>query len=859
MTTVLPRGSDSRNTNAITEALRATPPHRGFRTRSPEERRDRLAYVGGPDALVWGSSHAGCLEERLQRVRSLPRRFTQGLDRTGVPGEVGVEAWQLHARDLQRACQNLSLPYQPEDEAADDEATVALHRGLFGLVRNADRLDGLDSYDLDLLDMSEDDLRGEAQRVAEVARPGLHMRMTRWPDEPLDSMDYPGDDPLALPVSLADHRRLACPKAQLRALRKRRTLTEAHVAWRMGETGDPRDGKSLWCGERQVERQQQSEAWQRDYLMGRYLELVGSGDADREAVMLNLWKLAENKARAQLGKAYAMALAFQALAEDEGLSFLMLTVTCPGKFSPSEAEGRTSVYDGGSPAQAARHLKDIVWKRMRTRLGKLNLAIGLCVTEAQKTGVPHLHVLLLTDSPEEATHQAIATVADRDYRIEHCGEVEGVTDQALWAGGSRQVDVKAWEDRGAAGEGERGNSSIAGYLLKYITKGWALLDDPEGMDAGELEKAREEATRFRAWRRGANTRTLSWIGLGRGFVGLWDTIFRHDLRPGADAIEDEAYVEAREFMTCAQKLTEESRKHREAGRLDEARDAARESGRDWAGALRLIAKLDPRLKNENPTIEGQPVKWGHTRRVRDAQVPFLDPALDCAGWCREYETEETSQAGFALNGRAHDLGERTERLRTGYGEERKRLSGFVTSQTGEFIPLRWGEWKLGRYAPAQRPDQTAELRDLTRLGTTFEDDRYNGPSWARERSWEGYASDRFLDSEGYPQGPVAYARECQEAAESAQDWLTTVAEARAVRDDACGAFEGSPHLAAVSLNFPRKCQDDPASPPGPSTGGARSRPPAATRPDLGWEIQWQPGRLVLDVPFEIGPDVPSLL
>lgn len=159
------------------------------------------------------------------------------------------------------------------------------------------------------------------------------------------------------------------------------------------------------------DRQYQKAAW-RKFAENRIL----TGQDGQEISMLSVMERSEKNRRAEL---YTLVKGIQKVAEVDGLTWGMLTLTCPPRFHPKPSKGLSS-WDGSTPEDAHKWLHH-EWRGVLRRLAKKDINIsGVRFSEYHKDGCPHWHVLFYTnDLPElmVEVRKAWTTEAGADFVI----------------------------------------------------------------------------------------------------------------------------------------------------------------------------------------------------------------------------------------------------------------------------------------------------------------------------------------------------------------------------------------------------------------------------------------------------------
>lgn len=209
----------------------------------------------------------------------------------------------------------------------------------------------------------------------------------------------------------------------------------------------------------------------------------------------------------RFSKLYAFTKAMDAIAEENGLSAAMLTLTLESEWHPNPKYGKNS-WNGASPRDAHRSLARR-WQSVLRDLHRANIGIsGLRVVEAHQDGCPHWHFWMLYRP--EVEPDILCTVMKyfpNKLKVRSPGTSPKSTPRSDYY--DTAVDLKAGSGRKAAypKEGaqtewariDRSISSGATYAMKYLLKtvdAGTTLNDEVGLfdgvtDAGDKKEAQD--------------------------------------------------------------------------------------------------------------------------------------------------------------------------------------------------------------------------------------------------------------------------------------------------------------------------------------------------------------------------------
>jgi hypothetical protein len=297
--------------------------------------------------------------------------------------------------------------------------------------------------------------------------------------------------------------------------------------------------------------------------------------------IINLGKAAESRAKSRRAQAYAMQLGLDALAREQGLTPVFLTLTVPPAYHPNPRIGRRSFDPACGPVAGRRHLSTL-WRDFRKALWDADIKppFGIKVSELHQDGAPHLHALLYVAADD------IDTVRDLlDLTLPWQTERSG-----------RLIVVDG--------------CAAASYVFPYLFDTLSGPDDDPGGEAQEAgisadDRHMKAKVKFKdalaAGCADIGMRRLAWIGLERGALGAWQRI--HQV---AALSNDRARADAMAGMSDAMAAGVE----------------AMQSQR-WGNALKalgLVRALNPRqIKRERRTAPSGRTYIGY-RRIKIAGI-----------------------------------------------------------------------------------------------------------------------------------------------------------------------------------------------------------------------------------------------
>ena len=140
------------------------------------------------------------------------------------------------------------------------------------------------------------------------------------------------------------------------------------------------------------------------------------GQDGTEISLLDVMDQAQKNRRAEL---YTLVKGIQKVAEASGLTWGMLTLSCPSRFHPRPKNGH-STWDYSTPEDAHRWLHR-EWRGVLRRLDKQGINIsGVRFVEYHQDGCPHWHILFYTNALPELmaeVRKAWPTEAGADFVI----------------------------------------------------------------------------------------------------------------------------------------------------------------------------------------------------------------------------------------------------------------------------------------------------------------------------------------------------------------------------------------------------------------------------------------------------------
>ncbi|MDR3644367.1 MAG: replication endonuclease [Clostridia bacterium] len=311
--------------------------------------------------------------------------------------------------------------------------------------------------------------------------------------------------------------------------------------------------------------------------------------------IINLGKAAESRAKSRRTQAYVMQLGLDALAREQGLTPVFLTLTVPPAYHPNPRIGCRSFDPACGPVAGRRHLSTL-WRDFRKALWDADIKppFGVKVGELHQDGAPHLHALLYVTADD------IDTVRD-------------LLDLTLpWqtARRGRLIVVDG--------------CAAASYVFPYLFDALSGPDDDPGGEAQAAgisadDRHMKAKVKFKdalaAGCADIGMRRLAWIGLERGALGTWQRI--HHV---AALSNDRARADAMAGMSDAMAAGVEAMQ-----------------SQNWGNALKalgLVRALNPRqIKRERRTAPSGRTYIGY-RRIKIAGIELWREAPPPDSLCK---------------------------------------------------------------------------------------------------------------------------------------------------------------------------------------------------------------------------------
>lgn len=218
--------------------------------------------------------------------------------------------------------------------------------------------------------------------------------------------------------------------------------------------------------------------------------------------------LIEGKRRTQRARMYAITKGMDEVAQEKGWKYGMLTLTLPGEYRAArtgKSSGRKSEWNLSEPRECARQLQyewNIVGTSLKKIFAKYDGGLGFLVREPHKDGTPHIHVSIVASSECQVEIRKFCL----DYSSRRGEDVNEPLD-VLQTTSTRRLHYLAWKCALELEDEGKKSCSPASYMFKYLTKSYSNLD-------------------ISAWKSFVGIRSISWLGMGRGFVSRWDAIYR---------------------------------------------------------------------------------------------------------------------------------------------------------------------------------------------------------------------------------------------------------------------------------------------------------------------------------------------
>lgn len=176
-------------------------------------------------------------------------------------------------------------------------------------------------------------------------------------------------------------KRLSSPSFWYKRLRIAGTRAAETAAFYVGLTGQK---TSKYCSAFSTRKHKWRKEKSQRYLKNRR---ISNGQ-----VTLSLDKVTRTP-KQRSSELYVVSKGMEQMAEQKGLCWLFVTMTCPPRMHPNPSKGKNS-WDGTTPVEAAKWLQNN-WQRVRAMLAKSSIPIfGLWSKEPHVDACPHMHVLI---------------------------------------------------------------------------------------------------------------------------------------------------------------------------------------------------------------------------------------------------------------------------------------------------------------------------------------------------------------------------------------------------------------------------------------------------------------------------------
>lgn len=246
-------------------------------------------------------------------------------------------------------------------------------------------------------------------------------------------------------------------------------------------------GKSggAYCGERSLKFRK----LQNDYNTA-LLESRGIVKNGKKIPLAKLTRTAEKK----FAEMYVAVKGLEALSEEMGHKWALVTLTAPARFHPNPTKGSSSW--NGSNARVAHEYLNGKWKLFRAALNDYDISVsnndifGIVVTEPHKDGSPHWHILTFYKSEFE---ERISELFNRFFADES----------------EHAVDFKVGEpDREDA-------ASASSYVAKYIMKALGVEDCVITTSEEQIKQklVKQAVERIEVWRSATGIRAYRFFGV----------------------------------------------------------------------------------------------------------------------------------------------------------------------------------------------------------------------------------------------------------------------------------------------------------------------------------------------------------
>lgn len=212
---------------------------------------------------------------------------------------------------------------------------------------------------------------------------------------------------------------------------------------------------------------------------------------------------------------YVRVKAMESIAEENGWTWSMITLTCPSNFHPSPSKGKCS-WDKSTPKEGHNFLSKL-WRNIQRSLSNKGILpgvkyFGLRVVEPHEDGCPHWHILIF-HSPS-----CYPVITDEVKKRFNWSDIAA----------DIKCDLPVYFDSKGLGENK---ASAATYLFPYIMKNIPAESNQlsffhdEAPNPNCMKSSTLTLLRVDAWRRTYKIRAFAFFGVN-GSITLWRELRR---------------------------------------------------------------------------------------------------------------------------------------------------------------------------------------------------------------------------------------------------------------------------------------------------------------------------------------------
>lgn len=220
---------------------------------------------------------------------------------------------------------------------------------------------------------------------------------------------------------------------------------------------------------------------------------------------VSLADIAHSEEVARRSMLYSIALGLQERARRDGLVAIFISASLPSEWHPNPAVGGSQYDPRLSPLAAARELQRRWHRATSLWRGNRCMPYGIRTVEPHSDGTPHIHTMLWVHPVDLdgvigalAKHWPATTPEEQTAR-----------DRGDFTVGPSLV-IRRWD--------EQGEASAVTYVMDSIFNGVPFANDTETRN--------NESQRTTAWSSSLGIRRISFVGLAKGAIGVWQAAYR---------------------------------------------------------------------------------------------------------------------------------------------------------------------------------------------------------------------------------------------------------------------------------------------------------------------------------------------